>query len=178
MKPWKHMLLIAGVAGVIGLFLPLVEVRHGPIVVGFTAKQLSFGMDQTHSILDAKLPRFAERRLPTDVRTMREDARLVADASRGAALAFAPAALLAVLGIVGFARRRFGRIFGALAVLLGLSSIGAWVGLRYVLQYALEEAAFKRTTVALQLGEHALLVIGALGVLAGIGALARPELRE
>lgn len=184
MKPWKLMLLAAGVAGVIGLFLPLVEVKHGPFVVSFTAKQLSFGLDNAHSfldtvetaqgILDKRLPKLGKR-IPGDVRTYREDARMVAEASRGAALAFAPAAIMFLLGALGLLRKQFGRISGALALLLGLSSIAAWIGLRFVMQYALEEVALKRTTVAMQIGAHVLLVIGALGVLAGIGALVQPE---
>jgi hypothetical protein len=175
MKPWKYMLLAAGVAGVIGLFLPLVEVRHGPVVMGFTAFDLSFGMDKTRSLLDTQLPKFAEKRLPSNVRIARDDARLIAEASQGAALAFAPAMLMAVFAIIGFLRKRFGRILGLGAFVLGLGSIGAWIGLRYVIQYALEEAALKRTTVNLQLGAHLLLVIGGLGVLAGLGALVKPE---
>jgi hypothetical protein len=175
MKPWKYMMIVAGLIGFAGMFLPLVEVRHGPIVLGFSAKDLSFGMDRTHSLLDKEIPKFAERRLPADLRGAREDARLVAEASRGAALAFVPAALMTLLGAIGYARRRFGRILGACAFLLGLSSIGAWIGLRFAIRYALEEIALERTTVGLQLGAHTLLAIGGLGLLAGIGALAQPE---
>jgi len=175
MKPWKHLLLAAGLAGVIGMFLPLIEIKHGPIVMGLTAGQLSFGMDKTHSLLERQLPSFAEKRLPGGVRSARDDARLVAEASRGAALAFVPAAVMAVLGMIGLLRQRFGRVLGGAALLLGISSLAGWLGLRYVIGYALEEVALKRTTVALQLGAHMLLVIAALGVLGGIGALFRPE---
>ena len=176
MKPWKYLMIVAGLLGVAGVFLPLVEVRHGPIVLGFSAKQLSFGMDDARALLDTKIPRFAEKRLPADVRSAREDIRMIADASRGSALAFAPALAMAILGIVGYLLRRFGRVLGGCALLLGLSSIGAWVGLRYAIKYALEEIALKRTTVDLQAGAHVLLAIGALGILAGIGALARPDI--
>ena len=178
MKPWKYLMVIAGLVGVAGLFLPLVEVRHGPIVVGFSAKQLTFDMDDARNLLETKIPRFAEKRLPADVRSARDDARLVADASRGAALAFAPALVMVALGALGYLLRRFGRLFGGCAVLLGLSSIGAWVGLRYAIRYALEDIALKHTTVDLQLGAHALLAIGALGIIAGIGALARPDVPQ
>jgi hypothetical protein len=181
------MLIAAGIAGLIGLFLPLVEVKHRAIAVRFSAKQLSFGVDGAHSMLDAyeatqtfldkRASRAARRIIPSDLRSGHEDARMVAEASRGAALAFAPAALMLLLGGIGLVRRRFGRISGGFALILGLSSIGAWVGLKFVLAYALEEAAFKRTTVAMQIGAHVLLVIGALGVLAGIGALVKPEAR-
>lgn len=184
MKPWKQMVLIAGIAGLIGLFLPLVEVRHGPIALGFSAKQLSFGMETEHALLDAELPAVAKRLLPrrgkvaslaADLRSTRRDVRLVADASRGAALAFAPAALMLALAAIGLLRRGFGRLSGALALLLGLASIGAWLGLRYVIRYALDEGAWERTTVTLQLGGHLLLVAGALSALAGLGALFSPD---
>ncbi|MEO8705227.1 MAG: hypothetical protein ABI867_34595 [Kofleriaceae bacterium] len=175
MKPWKYLMIIAGLIGLAGFFLPLVEVRHGPIVMGFSAKELSFGMSRTHALLDQEIPKFAERRLPADLRSGREDARLVADASRGAALAFVPAVLMALLGAIGYAKKRFGRFLGLCAFVCGLASIGAWIGLRFAIRYALEEIALKRTTVDLQLGAHALLAIGGLGLLAGIGALVQPD---
>jgi hypothetical protein len=187
MKPWSLMLVAAGIAGVFGLFLPLVEVKHRAIVVSYSAKQLSFGMDNAHKLLDSyeaaqgvldkRAPRLGKK-IPGDLRYGEQDARMVADASRGAALAFAPAAILLVLGAIGLVRKQLGRISGGLALLLGLSSIGAWIGLKMVLDYALEEVALKRTTVAMQIGAHMLLVIGALGAIAGIGALVKPMARR
>jgi hypothetical protein len=175
MKPWKTMMLGAAVTAMIGLFLPLVEVRHGPIVIGFTAMDLSFGMERTRSLLDKQLPGIADKRIPRDIRDARDDARMVSDASRGAALAFVPGLLMGLLAIVGFLRKRFGRFLGLLGFVLGVGSIGAWLGLRYVIQYALEELALQKTQVNLQLGGNLLVVVGALGVLAGLGALVQPD---
>lgn len=173
MKP-SLLLIAAGLAGFIGLFLPMVEVTRGPFRVSLSAKQLSFGLDTAHRWLDTveeardtanrfKIAKRATERLLAG----EEDVRLVADASRGAALAYAPAALLFIVGAVGALRKRVGRIAGALAVLLGLGSIGSWIGLRFVLRYALDDMALEHTSVAMQIGAHLLLAVGALGVLGG-----------
>jgi len=168
------MLLAAGVAGVMGLFLPLVQLERGKLVVGFTAKDLSFGMERTRAVIDKQLPRLVEKRL-SRLHETREDLQLVLDASRWAAGAFVPGILLGLLGAVGAIRKRAGRWLGALAVPLGLASIGAWFGLRYAMQVAAEEAGLGKIEVGLQLGAHALLVIGGLGLIAGLGALIQPD---
>lgn len=169
------MMLAGAVAAVIGLFLPLVEVKHGPIVIGFTAVDLSFGMERTRALLDKQLPSIADKRLPRDIRSAREDARTVSDASRGAALAFVPGIAMGLLAAIGFLRKRFGRILGFGGFVLGVGSVGAWLGLRYVIQYALEELELQKTQVHLQLGGHMLLVAGGLGLLAGLGAIVQPD---
>jgi hypothetical protein len=43
------------------------------------------------------------------------------------------------------------------------------------MQYAAAEADLGKVEVSLQLGAHALLVIGGLGLLAGFGALIKPD---
>lgn len=171
------MLLAALVAGIAGLFLPFVEV-HTPIVrVGFTAFDLTFKMDRAHKLVDTKLPALAKRRLKR-VTSAQEDLRLALEASRFAAVAFVPAILLGVLGVIGLLRKHVGRFLGALGLLLGLVSIAAWIGLRMGVQYAMEEAELGRTTVELALGANLLLVVGGIAVLAGLGALFAPDTRE
>ena len=54
-------------------------------------------------------------------------------------------------------------------------SVGAWFGLRYAIVYAVEEADISKLEVTMQLGGHALLLIGVLGVVAGFGALLQPD---
>jgi hypothetical protein len=180
MKAWKHILLLFGALGVLGMFAPMLELRQGRVIVELSASQLSFGFEKQHAILQRELPQVAEKLadkyLPESVRSARRDVRLVSEASRWAALAYAPAALLALFGLIGVLRRRFGRALGTLALLAGLASIGAWLGLRFGIRFALAEADLQKTQVALMFGAHLLLVAGAAGVLAGIGALARPDL--
>ncbi|HEY5936655.1 MAG TPA: hypothetical protein VIU61_18530 [Kofleriaceae bacterium] len=177
-RPWKHIVFVAGFVGLVGLFVPLLEIRHGIVAVELSAKELTFGFKGTHALLQKELPKMIEKRLPASIRSGRDDARLIAEASKHAALMYIPAALLFLLGLVGLSTRRpFGRGLGALALLLGLASIAAFVGLRVGLRYGLEEAMFKRTTVELLNGAFLLFVAGLGGAIAGIGALVKPEQR-
>lgn len=177
-KPWKGIVFVAGFVGLVGLFVPLLEIRHGIVAVELSAKELTFGFKGTHALLQKELPQIIEKRLPASIRSGRDDARLIAQASKHAALMYIPAALLLALGLFGlFTKRPFGRGFGALALLFGLASIAAFIGLRVGLRYGLEEAMFKRTTVELLNGAYLLFIAGLGGVVAGIGALVKPELR-
>lgn len=176
MRAWKHVVLLAGILGICAGFAPMLEIKQGRIAVEFSARQLSFGLDKPHSYLERDLPRFAEKHLPSALRSARDDARLIAEVSRWAALAYAPAAVLALVGLIGVLRRRFGRVLGSAALLFGLGSIGAWIGLRYGIAYGLEQSDLKRTEISLLFGAHVLILVGIAGVVAGIGALARPDL--
>ena len=175
-RAWKHIVFVAGVVGVIGLFVPLLEIRHDLVAVELTAKELTFGHEGAHALLNKRLPRILEDRIPAAIRSGRDDARLVAHASRHAALMYVPAALLLLLGLVGLATRRpFGRVHAALALVLGLAAIAAFVGLRYGVRYGVEELGIKRTTVTLLNGSFLLFIAGLGGAVAGVGALVKPE---
>jgi hypothetical protein len=171
------MLIAAGLAAVAGLFLPLIVIQRGPVRVGLTAMELSFHLDKTRALLDKEfqIPPIADRRIPADWKDARDDARTAADASRGAAAAFLPGLLIGALAAIALLRGKVGRFSGALALLLGLASAGAWIGLRFVIRYAIDEIELKKTELAMSYGGWCLLGIGILGVLAGIGALARPD---
>ena len=176
MWAWKHVALLAGILGVCAIFAPMLEVKQGRVAVELSANQLSFGFERSRSIIDRDLPRAAEKYLPDAIRGARDDGRLIAKASKWAVLAYAPAALLLLVGLIGVLRRRFGRALGVAALLFGLASIAAWIGLRFGMQIALAQADLKKTEVALRFGAHLLLVVGVAGVVAGIGAIARPDL--
>jgi hypothetical protein len=176
MSAWKHILLLAGALGVLGVFAPMLEVRQGRVAIELSARQLSFGFERSHSLLERELPKLAEKYLPRSARSTHQDARLVADASRWAALAYAPSALMLLLGLVGILRQRFGRVLGTLALLSSLASIASWLGLRIGLRIALQESGLEHTQVSLLFGAHLLLLAGIPGALASLGALLRPDL--
>jgi hypothetical protein len=176
MTAWKQVLLVVGLLGVTGIFAPMLEVKQGRVAIELSARRLSFGLGREYALVDHGLPRLAEKYLPSSVRSTRDDVRLVAQAARWAALAYVPAALMALLGLLGILRRRFGRASGLLAVLSGLASIGGWLGLHFGIPLALREADLPHTEVSLLFGAHLLLLVGAAGVIAGLGAVARPDL--
>src|SRR5262245_21866340 len=153
--------------GVLALFRPMIAIGRGPLRVEVSAYDLSFGLAKTHKLLDRKLPALAEKHVPADVLQTRDDIKLVADASRGAALAYVPAALLLLLGALAIARKRTGRIEAVAAIVLALASAAAWLGVRYGVAYGIkEEPALARLHLELQLAAHMLLVVALLAIAA------------
>lgn len=176
------MLIAAGVAAVFGLFLPFIHITRGPVSIGFNAKDLTFGMAKTRAVVEKQLPGFTQKPLPnvaehqiSRVRDAQEDLHTALDYSKYAAYAFLPGLILGLLGGIALWRKRAGRLLGLMALPFGIVSVGAWFGLRYAIVYAVEEADISKLEVTMQLGGHALLVIGVLGVVAGFGALLQPD---
>lgn len=178
-KLWKHLMLLAGLLGLVGVFTPLIETRtqtrFGPAALQLTAYELSFGFDKGHEILGRDLGPLVEKHLSANVKEARADARLVAEASRGAVLLFAPALALLGLGLVGIVKQRFGRVLGGIALVLAAASIAAHVGLGYGIEYGMREAAFERTTVQPLKATYLLVLAGGLGAVGAIGAIVRPQ---
>ncbi|CAN5913482.1 hypothetical protein BH11MYX3_BH11MYX3_40360 [soil metagenome] len=177
MKVAKHVLILLGLAGLVGVFMPLAELRKGPVGVTLSAKELSFGLEKTHGLLDRKLPSFAERRLPGVVRDTRDDVKLVADYLKWAVLVFAPCAVLALIGVIALKRGRLGRVLAGGSLVFGVIELGAWIGLHYAIDYALVEADVKGMTIQLMPGAHMLLIGAAAGIGVGLACLIRPEPR-
>jgi hypothetical protein len=174
-KVAKHVLILLGLAGVLGVIMPLAEVRKGIAAVQLSAKDLSFGLEKTHAALDRKLPKLVEKRLGSTVIDTRDELRMVADGLKYAALLFAPAALLVLIGIIAVLRKRLGRVLAATALLIGLVSLASWIGLHYGIDYALEEADVKGMTIELMAGAHMLIVGAIAGMGVGLAALIKPE---
>ncbi|HEU0034222.1 MAG TPA: hypothetical protein VFQ53_26540 [Kofleriaceae bacterium] len=175
MKPWAKLLVIVGLAGFIGMFLPFLIVQRGPIKLGRTASQLTFRMEHTRALLDKQLPLIAELNLPRDVRSARQDARDVVHAARYAALLYIPAIGMLLAGLYGLWRKRSSRMLGAIGLMCGLASTACYFGLRYVLDHELDPSMLKRTKVDLYIGAHLLVFVGVLGILVGLAALTRPD---
>jgi hypothetical protein len=175
MKVAKHVLILLGLVGVLGVVMPLAELRKGPAGVTLSAKELSFGLEKTHGMLDRKLPGFLEKRVPIDVRDARDDVKMVADYLKWAVLVFAPAVLLVLIGIVAVTRKRLGRPLASAALFVGVIALGTWIALHEVIAYALVEADVKGMTIELMSGAHMLLITAATGIGVGIAALVRPD---
>jgi hypothetical protein len=177
-KVAKHVLILLGLVGLLGILMPLAEVRKGVVAVALSAKDLTFGLEKTHAMLDRKLPAAVERRLGYNVTSTRDDLKMVADGLRWAIYVYAPAALLVLVGCFAIMRGRLGRGPGFFALLLGLILLGTWIGMHYAIDYALAEADMKGMTIELRTGAHMLLVPAAAGILIGLAALIKPEPRR
>ncbi len=171
----KHILFAIAIIGIVGAFLPLIQIRTHGVPIDVTPKELSFGFEKAHKVLDYKLPSFAEKRLPVDVRQTRDDIRLVGQAMKWAMALFIPIALMMLFAVLAQWKGRLTRASAVVVVLLGAISAASWFVLRYALDYGLEEVALKRTTVVLAPGAHFLLVAGVAAVVVGLLGALRPE---
>jgi hypothetical protein len=169
MKAWKYLVLIGGIAGVAGFFLPCFTFTsdRDNVTVAVSAYQIVSGIDAVDELLDGASPlALADPNARQTLATI--DAEL--ERYRTALMiVFAPAAFLALLGAINGARRKMGRIAGLLALVLGLANAGIWLLFYSV---AAEEPDLR---ASLGVGLHLLLAAGALGVLAGLGAIIAPD---
>lgn len=175
MKVAKHVLILLGLVGVLGVIMPFAEVRKGIAAVQLSAKDLSFGLEKTHAALDRKLPKLVEKRLGSTVTDTRDELKLVADGLKYAALVFLPAALLVVIGIIAVLRKRLGRVLAGTALFFGLVTLAAYIGLHYGIAYALDEADVNGMTIELRTGAHMLILTAVTGIGVGLAGLIKPE---
>ncbi|HPH64527.1 MAG TPA: hypothetical protein PLF40_02240, partial [Kofleriaceae bacterium] len=64
MKPWKYVLLAAGLLGAIAIFMPMLTIRKGFFEQGFSTRDLVFNGEQTRQTLNGKIPQLALQHLP------------------------------------------------------------------------------------------------------------------
>jgi hypothetical protein len=172
----KHILFVAGLIGLIGMFVPLVSLGKGVMHVEVTAKELSFGLSRTHALLEKDLPPLVAKRTPKDVLSGREDVRTVLKALRGAAAAFIPALAILLLGVSGMWRGEFSRRLALVALACGVASIAAYLGVRYGIDYGEnEEPLLKRVELTVEIGAYLLIVAGVGGIVGGALAAWKPE---
>lgn len=175
MNATKHLLFVMGIVGMIGAFVPFVEVKQRGIALELTAKELSLGLESVHKAINYQLPALAEAKLPPDIKSARDDVRLVAQALKFSLALYIPIGLILLMGVLAQYRGRLSRGLAVIAALAGLVSAALWFVVNYALDYGLSEIALKRTTITLKLGAHILLVAGAGAALAGIVGVIRPE---
>jgi hypothetical protein len=169
MRIWKLVVLLAGIAGVIGFFTPLIDYRSrdGKLTGDASAFQIVRGVDSVGD-LRAQADALGLSRDDSDRIAKAFDAGIAAYA--GAVLAsFVPAGLLAALGLLNMLRDRMGRLSALCAI--GLGGGCGWVFFRFwqADQMSADPGA------SLGLGVYLLLAAGLGGVLAGLGALVSPD---
>lgn len=165
MKIWKILVLVAGLAGVAGFFLPALSGAES-----YSGFQVFRGVSTGADMLE-KAKTVGKEYEATKGATEKFDAQVEtgATALKGIILGFyVPALLLVILGVVGLIRGKFQRVSGVFAVLLGLVSSLVW-GI-----FALG-ASDANSGFSVGIGLHMLLVAGLGGLIAGIGALVKPD---
>lgn len=168
MKIWKVLVLLAGIVGIAGFFLPFVKYTspdrsvHGSI----SAYQIVAGIKDPKDIVDGDLPKLDKSQVTILVKQFNEG---LAEFKTAMLAFFAPALLLGVLGALTIMRGRMGRLAAIFALLLGAANAGV-----FFLFYSVAKDS-GRTDATLGLGLTALLVAGIGGAVAGLGALFAPD---
>jgi hypothetical protein len=169
MKAWKFLVLVGGIAGVAGFFLPFFSFasEKDQLVISVSAYQIVSGIDDVNQLVEGAKPMAAAN---ADAKQALVAVNEELEKYRFALVAvFAPAVALALLGALAGVRRRMGRIAGIIAILLGLANVSVWL-LFY--QVAVDEPGM---TATMGFGLHLVLIAGLLGGFAGFGALLAPD---
>jgi hypothetical protein len=129
MKATKLIVLLGGVLGVLAFFLPMAKVSHQGAEVSISAAQLFTGVDELQEKVEATT--HVDGLTAEQLGKNKTDVAEVLQEIKGIVLVcFLPALLLVLIGMVALVRRRFGRLGGALALLLGVVELLVFYGLR------------------------------------------------
>jgi hypothetical protein len=173
MKAWKYVILVGGLAGLLGFFLPFARGHDERLKIdrGVSAYELAKGLNKKEFVEEAKQLKVNEadaERAATELEEGLKDARAFA------VIAYIPGALLALIGVFGVVMGRCGRLTGLFALVCGVASAGIWALLETAAGKA-SEAHTGTATVTLAMGTHMLLIAGLCGALAGFGAVLAPD---
>lgn len=170
MTAWKYLVLLGGIVGIAGFFLPFITFKSpdGDIEGSVSAYQIITGIDAIDAVIDTTAKPITSS--SADAQRIVNTVNTELERYRGALIAcFVPAVVLAALGALVGARRKMGRIAGLLAIVIGLANAAVWL-LFY--QVSMEQP---EVTAEMGYGLHLLLIAGVLGTLAGLGALLAPD---
>lgn len=186
MRAWKYLVLIGGIIGIAGFFLPFVELHEAQTKIsGDTVKlkpialsgyQVVRGIDDIHDLIASTRPLTKQAEPEIQVVIAGFNAQLAQ--YRGLMIAFyVPALLLALLGALAGMRRRMGRLAGLCAIAFGAGNALVWLVFDQISRDLATKSAATGTTAKtmMGLGLHALLLAGVFALLAGVGALILPD---
>lgn len=171
---WKILVLLAGLVGLVGFFLPLrvLSGLDGHAGTHASAYEIAQGVDETQQLIT-----YAEQ-LGISTRELSASLDQNLEHYRYAMLGmFAPSLILLLVGVVAIGRGGLGRIGGFFALAFGGASLLAFVA-ALVLAGDLvlhHDAVEVRLSSSLGPGMYCLLASGVLGMFAGAAAVLRPD---
>src|SRR5262245_16829791 len=171
-KAAKFMVLVAGLLGLIAFFLPFLKAEGQGKSASISAFQAVKGID---TALDATDQAAASATTAEAKSATAEIADVVNKVKAFLYAMYAPALLLFLFGLVGVLKKKFGRGFGILSLLMGLVALGFWALLFMAAGEANKDSTGTDVKVALGLGVHLLLATGILGFLGGITSTVKPD---
>ena len=172
MKAWKYLVLLGGIAGLAGFFLPFITFQSADARIegAISSYQIVRGIDDVGEIVEGAKPLIAAS--PEAQQYVKTFNSALAEYRGVLVGCYVPALLLALLGAFAGLRRKLGRIAGLLAVLLGGANAAVWLLFWQISQDAVSN---ELGTASMGIGLHMLLAAGIAGMLAGLGALIAPD---
>jgi hypothetical protein len=174
---WRTLILLAGLAGIAGFFLPLrsFSLPDNQVSAEASAFQVVRGTHDSTQLFEQAQKLGLSK---ADAERMTRSVNAAIRSYRAVLIGmFAPSALLVLLGLVEVARRRTGRFAGLLAIVLGMASVAGFIAILLLVG----DLDVNEHTVSLKLGgtggvgSYCLLGSGVVAMFAGLGALLRPE---
>lgn len=192
MKAWKFIILVGGVIGIIGFFLPFMKIGIGDkIEIGVSGFAMVKGLPEARDLLKDEVSKMPEEQLKKSAEEFSDTAK---KAGGLIMMFYIPTALVLLLGAINTARGRMGRLAGFLALVAGGAAMLVWVLFNQVVSAdvsgavhattndptgtAIADAIVNNTSVAMGMGLHLILVSGILGAVAGLGCLIKPDRPE
>jgi hypothetical protein len=164
-KAMKFVVLASGVIGLIAFFLPLIAVEKSGVEGKLSAFQIVKGIDAVQEVVK-EAPKTGSAEETKAVGELNDGL----DEVKGIVLAvFGPAAILALLGVIAVARKRFGRGMAIPTFLIGLIGLGIWA----LLNAAANEVGGDENVKGL--GMHLLMLTGLGGTFAGLVGTIKPD---
>lgn len=169
MRAWKYFILVAGLLGIAGFFAPFIEYRAPDgTLTGASAYDIVTGQPNVGGLM-TKAEQLGMVSKEEAAKATRMIEQGIYAYRWGMIACFAPAALLFLVGLVNFARKKMGRLSALVAIILALGCLGV-----YVLFFRVDQPS-STTTGQLGLGAYLLAIGGVIALLGGLGALFKPE---
>ncbi len=162
-KAAKFIILGAGLIGLLAFFLPLIAVEKSGVEGKLSAYTIVKGIDKAQDIVGSAATGSADEEQAVD-----EANDALSDVKAVVLAIFVPALLLAIMGGIAVARRRIGRGFGIMSLLVGLLGLAIWAILN-------SAATAPSGESAAGIGMHMLMLTGLGGIVGGIIAKIKPE---
>ena len=192
MKAWKFIVLVGGVIGLIGFFLPFMKFGVGSSgTVGVSGFALVKGLPEARELLASEIEKMPEEQVKKYAAELEDSAK---KAGGIIMLFYIPTGLVLLIGAINTARGRMGRLAAVLAILAGGAAMLVWVLFQQVMSAdvagqvhaatgdptgkAIAEAIVDNVSVTMGLGLHMILISGILGAVAGLGCLVKPDRPE
>ncbi len=169
MSVWKYVVLLGGILGIAGFFAPFMEYKAPDgSLTGASAYAIARGEVDVSPLM--KKAQELGLVTPTEAQRATKLLQQGVYAYRGGMIiAFVPAALIFLIGLFSFSRKKMGRLAGLVSIIMGVACVGVWIF------FFRADPPSQQTIGQLGLGIYALFVCGLLGVLGGLGSLVFPD---